>query len=415
MRRFAVLAFCSFFAVSALGQSAPAAAPAPSSSGVVEQAVAPINDATYTTAVAHLIQSARHSLRFMLYQTRYYGEYPDTATNAWVDDLIAAQARGVDVQVIVDTGDWNPSMKNDYNLDYVDRLTTAGIRIWEDSASVVSHQKVILVDDAITLVASNNWSYYSLAKNYEVAVVVQSRPLNAWFANYFEERKAEGRPRANVNVAVKPTGKPGVTKQGLPAFDWMPFDRVEPIPNRLFYPAVHEALINARQSATVLQRSLTMYNAAPRGDVRAQLPLGPASETNALVDDLVAAHKRGVKVTVILDNNEGMDDPDNDVTASYLMARGVSVYRDSLTTQTHAKLVVVDDNIAVVGSTNWTRPALEDGNEASVMLHGHAINTVYRDYVTSILRSSAPYQVISQSIWDTTTTTSKGKTPKAAD
>lgn len=415
MRRFSVLAFCCFIAISAIGQSAPVAAPAQSPSGVVEQSVAPINDALYTTAVAHLIRSAQHSLRFMLYQARYYGEYPDTATNAWVDDIIAAKARGVDVQVIVDTGDWNPSMKNDYNLDYVDRLTTAGVRIWEDAASVVSHQKVILVDDAITLVASNNWSYYSLAKNNEVAVVVQSRPLNAWFARYFEERKTEGRPRANANAAVKPAGKPGVTRQGLPGFDWMPFDKVDPIPNRLFYPAVHEAIINARQSVSVLQRSLTMYNAAPRGDVRAELPLGPASETNALVDDLVAAHKRGVKVTVILDNNEGMDDPDNDVTAGYLMARGVPVFHDSLTTQTHAKLVVVDDNIAVVGSTNWTRPALEDGNEASVLLRGHAINKVYRDYVTSILRSSAPYQVISQSIWDTTTTTSRKKTPKAAD
>lgn len=415
MRHFAVLAFCSFFAVSALGQSAPAAAPAQSPQGVVEQSVAPVNDAEYTTAVARLIQSAQHNLRLMLYQTRYYGEYPDTATNAWVDDLIAARARGVDVQVIVDTGNWNPSMKNDYNLDYVDRLTTAGIRIWEDSESVVSHQKVILVDDAITLVASNNWSYYSLAKNYEVAVVVQSRPLNAWFVRYFEERKAEGRPRANVSATVKPAGRPGVTKGELVGFNWMPFDRVDPIPNRLFYPAVHEAIINARQSVTVLQRSLTMYNAAPRGDVRARLPLGPASETNALVDDLVAAQKRGVKVNVILDNNEGMDDPDNDVTAGYLMARGVSVFRDSLSTQTHAKLVVVDDNIAVVGSTNWTRPALEDGNEASVMLHGRAINKVYRDYVTSILRSSAPYQVISQSIWDTTPTTSRKKTPKAED
>ncbi len=404
-----------FFMVPAFSQNVAAVTSQPLTGGVVEQSVAPINDAAYTTAVTHLIKSARHSLRFMLYQTRYYGEYPDTATNAWVDDLIAARARGVDVQMIVDTGDWNPSMKNDYNLDYVDRLTTAGVRIWEDSASVVSHQKVILVDDAICLISSNNWSYYSLAKNNEVAVVVQSRPLNAWFDRYFEERKAEGRPRANVKTEAKLSGKAGVTKKDLIGFDWMPFDRVDPIPNRLFYPAVHEAFIHARESVTVLQRSLTMYNAAPRGDVRAELPLGPASETNALVEDLVAAHKRGGKVTVILDNNEGMDDPDNDVTASYLMARGVSVFRDSLTTQTHAKLVVVDDDIAVVGSTNWTRPALEDGNEASVMLHGRAINKVYRDYVTSILRSSAPYQVISQSIWDSTTTTSRKKTPKAAD
>lgn len=375
------------------------------------EAVAPVNDAAYTSAVQELLLGARKSLRLMLYQTRYYGEYPDTVTNRWVSDLIDARQRGVDVQVIVDTGNWNPSMKNDYNLDYVDRLTTAGVRIWEDAPDVVSHQKVILADDDLVLVASNNWTFYSLARNNEVAVVVQSRELNQWFGKYFEERKAEGKPRANASAAPDPSTSAGLTRADLGMLEWHPAVTVEPIPNRLFYPAVHEAIINARASVTVLQRSLTMYDRPPQRDERASLPLAPASETNVLAADLVAAHKRGVAVKVILDRSENMDDPGNDQTAAYLQRHGVPVFRDDLQTQTHAKLVVIDDDKVVVGSTNWTRPALEDGNEASVLVTSREVNKVYQEYVASILRSAAPYQAISRSIWDTTTSTA----PQAQD
>jgi phosphatidylserine/phosphatidylglycerophosphate/cardiolipin synthase-like enzyme len=100
----------------------------------------PVNNREYAQAVRKLIQGAKHSLRIMLYQARFYPEYPDTITNFFIDDLIAAKQRGVDVKILVDTGVWNPNSKNEHILDFVDRLTTAGVEFCQDAEQDVSHQ-----------------------------------------------------------------------------------------------------------------------------------------------------------------------------------------------------------------------------------------------------------------------------------
>ena len=139
------------------------------------------------------------------------------------------------------------------------------------------------------------------------------------------------------------------------------------------------------------------------------LPGQPASEVNVLVEDLISAHKRGLKVRVILDQTEGFTDSANDAAAQYLRENGVEVLREDLATQTHAKLVVIDDDKVVVGSTNWTQPALEDGNEASVLITSREVNKVYQDYVHALLQNAAPYQTVKRDIWAPTTAPNQRK------
>jgi phosphatidylserine/phosphatidylglycerophosphate/cardiolipin synthase-like enzyme len=259
------------------------------------------------------------------------------------------------------------------------------------------------------VVASLNWTFYSIARNNEVGAVVFSRPLNEWFGKYFEERKAQGNARANADKVPEPRKAAPLKPADFPELKELPVADVKPIPNRLFYPAVHDAIIHSKKSVTVLQRSINLYTSPPQGDERSRLPGGPASETNVLAEDLVAAKTRGVDVKVILDQEEGREDPENNEAAAFFRSHGVTVLRDALTTQTHAKLVVIDDDKVILGSTNWTRPALENGNEASILVTSREVNKVYQDYVASILRSAAPYQAISRSVWDTPATPAKAR------
>ncbi|AXA37224.1 MAG: phospholipase D-like domain-containing protein [Candidatus Sumerlaea chitinivorans] len=373
--------------------------------------VTPVNNREYISVVRELVRNAQQNLYLMLYQARYYEEYPDTETNHLLRELIEAKLRGVDVKIVIDTGDWNPSNKNEYNLDFVDRMTTAGIEVWEDSTTEVSHEKVMLVDDNITVVSSHNWTYYSIAKNNEVAVVVDSKPLNHFFREYFRQRCQDGRPRHNVGEhslesLAKPSPELAPSKVRLRTY---PVVDVEPIPNRLFFPAVHTAFLNAKQSITVVQRSLNMPDRPRLKPGESALPGQPASEVNVLVEDLISAHKRGLKVRVVLDQTEGFTDSANDAAAQYLRENGVEVLREDLATQTHAKLVVIDDDKVVVGSTNWTQPALEDGNEASVLITSREVNKVYQDYVHALLQNAAPYQTVKRDIWAPTTAPNQRK------
>jgi phosphatidylserine/phosphatidylglycerophosphate/cardiolipin synthase-like enzyme len=367
------------------------------------RAVTPINNREYIAAVRKLVQNAHSRLLVMLYQVRYYEEYPDTQTNYLLRDLIEAKQRGVDVKIIVDTGSWDPSNKNAYNLDYVDRLTTAGIEVWEDSPEDVSHEKVVVVDDDLTVVSSHNWLYYSIAKNNEVAVLIDSKPVNEFFRYYFFLRCKEGKPRHNATALPEFAPTNAGRNLKFEALGLRPYavEDVEPITNRTFFPAMHEALLSATRSIIVVQRSITMADRPRSVAGQPVLPGQPPSEVNVLLDDLIAAQKRGVDVTVVIDQTVGMEDSTNNESAAYLKAHGVRVLREDLETQTHAKFVVIDDDLVSVGSTNWTPPALESGNEASVLIRSRDVNKVYRDYVHALLENGAPYQKVAKDIWTT--------------
>ncbi len=351
-----------------------------------------------------MIQNARRSVHLQLYQVRYYEEQAGTPSNLLLEDLAAAARRGVDVNLLIDTGGWNPSGKNEGNLDYADRLAQAGVKVWEDSPEEVSHQKVMTVDDDITVIGSPNWTFYSFAHNNEVAAVVRSRPLNEWFKRYFCLRAAGGRPRANAETVpaagcgpldgppttAAASAKTKLRKRELPAAD------VEPLANRSFYPRLHDALLQADESIDVVQRTMALSTGIPSPGA---LPGQPAGAVDVLAEDLISAARRGLKVRVVLDRTKSMDEPANAEAAAYLKQGGVEVFQDDPEIQTHAKLVVIDGETVVLGTTNWTAPAVERGNEASVLITSREAAVVYKRYVRDLLKKGSRYEAQPDSIW----------------
>ena len=224
------------------------------------------NNREYTPTVRTLFQNAKSSISILLYQARFYPEHPDSATNAFMNDIIAARKRGVEVRIVADTGDWNPQggSKNKYLLEFVDMLTTSGCMIWEDSPKTVSHEKVILVDDNLTLVSSHNWSYYSTDLNNEVSILVNDRQFNGKMLQYFKERVAEGAPRANVtSQSLDFTPKSGLSFSDLKIKGY-PLDE-EPVclSNRLFYEGILDLILGAKSDVTIVQRSINLYDTRP--------------------------------------------------------------------------------------------------------------------------------------------------------
>jgi phosphatidylserine/phosphatidylglycerophosphate/cardiolipin synthase-like enzyme len=49
---------------------------------------------------------------------------------------------------------------------------------------------------------------------------------------------------------------------------------------------------------------------------------------------------------------------------------------------------MVDDQLTVVGSTNWSYYALDQNNETSVLIRSPEINRQYRDYFQEVLSGS---------------------------
>ena len=95
-----------------------------------------------------------------------------------------------------------------------------------------------------------------------------------------------------------------------------------------------------------------------------------------------AAAHRGVKVRVIL-NVESMGHAItriNTKTRGFLERAGCEVKWGKLGIATHAKMVIIDDQILVLGSHNFSKAAFSRNPEASIIIDGREEIAAYRQY-----------------------------------
>ena len=99
---------------------------------------------------------------------------------------------------------------------------------------------------------------------------------------------------------------------------------------------------------------------------------GPQHPTLALLTRLVAARERGVDVRVVVDRDRAIDPYRSTVinspAATFLNSRGVSVRWDLTERLLHSKFVVIDDDVAVIGSHNWSAGSYFEYDDLSLVL-----------------------------------------------
>jgi len=97
-----------------------------------------------------------------------------------------------------------------------------------------------------------------------------------------------------------------------------------------------------------------------------------------LLDAVIGAHKRGVKVQVMLNPERRSGEEDNEATRKKLQHAGIEV-KDSnpAIDLTHEKSMVVDDEVAFVKSLNWaTKNLTETRDYAVVTNHRHEVDEI---------------------------------------
>lgn len=133
--------------------------------------------------------------------------------------------------------------------------------------------------------------------------------------------------------------------------------RVTPLIDKEYLPAVLQAISRAEKSVYV-----AMFMAAP------DPPRGPVIR---LLNELIAAARRGVKVKVALNHPGKKDDAvlrHNRAAISYLKEGGVDAYFNDPGKSLHDKFVLIDDGILFIGNHNWTKEALTLHLELSLMV-----------------------------------------------
>jgi phosphatidylserine/phosphatidylglycerophosphate/cardiolipin synthase-like enzyme len=150
--------------------------------------------------------------------------------------------------------------------------------------------------------------------------------------------------------------------------------------DRNYYPVLSSAIQEAKSEIRVIMFEAKYYKNYKD------------SQANDILGGLINASNRGVDVKVILEGGDsflgGDFSKDSNATCDYLSKNGIEVRFDPENITTHAKLVVIDRNIVIIGSTNWNYYALEKNHEASVLLHSPEAGRDFYSYFERLWKSS---------------------------
>ena len=89
---------------------------------------------------------------------------------------------------------------------------------------------------------------------------------------------------------------------------------------------------------------------------------------------LVDAHKRGIKVEVILDKSQKRE---RYTEATFLTNAGIPTYIDSIHAIAHNKIMVIDKEFVITGSFNFTKAAEEKNAENLLILQSKELASQY--------------------------------------
>jgi cardiolipin synthase len=150
---------------------------------------------------------------------------------------------------------------------------------------------------------------------------------------------------------------------------------VEDVSGGKYYPAVKKVLDNSAKSIFMVMYIVNL-------DAR-----NTKSLVYKLCRSLVSAQERGVKVRVILDQNidfkRGRGNGKwqiagkNENAFRFFKGNNINVFYDDVTIYAHNKAIVVDNEILILGSTNWSDSALRRNNETSVLIRSKELAESY--------------------------------------
>ncbi|BBZ76887.1 hypothetical protein MANY_22240 [Mycolicibacterium anyangense] len=244
-----------------------------------------------------------------------------------LDAVIERRKAGVDVRVMLNPQRSGGDRANDETYD---RLKDADVDVqWSNPKFYVTHEKSIVVDKTAAMVATYNLmtKYFTMTRDYGI---VTHDPLHvAQIVDVFDA-------------------------------DWQHLDFTPPRYEGLLWSNSNSRYHMARFIDTAQERLYIQH---------------PKYVDAVIIDHIAAAADRGVKVKVLCGGKHGISDWDIlDTFASLRTLRrfGVKV-RKQKNLRVHAKLLIVDDQRALVGSMNIDRSAFDLRRELGVIIDDPAV------------------------------------------
>ena len=265
-------------------------------------------DGDYLAAVQELIGGAQDTVVAAQFEL-----FSGAPTDAIVDALVAAAARGVAVRVLFDD-------EIEANADAVARLEAGGVTARLDNLpETTMHAKMLAADSAVAILGSTNWSTSSIERNHECNLLISQGPPPAYAQAWFD--------------AVWQN----VTYRGAPDVDQSRSAHVRTLVNGELLDSLLERTERAGRRV-----DFTLYGTYLQ-------PWSDDAPAMQLYQALADAAARGVTVRGVaewsdwqFDNNER-----NAEAVAWLEARGVDMRWERADRITHAKAFLMDSDLQI--------------------------------------------------------------------
>ncbi|GAA0076957.1 hypothetical protein UT300005_13350 [Clostridium sp. CTA-5] len=262
-----------------------------------------------------------------------HASYYDINDYRIVDKLIEAHNKGVEVLILSDSSHMYASKT--WETEYK-KMQQAGIEVLgvcREGFAASNHTKIAIYDGDVVSTGSYNWEYGAAEQNCENVSFFTSKELASVYEQIFQSVAGLGEITYKNNAASKIN---------------VYYSQYHNIPK-----AIYNEIENAKDEVVISMFTLRHLNFNDNGVEKDML------------DALIRAQKRGVKVRLVLESNiadegeyYGKTTP-NDLTDEWLSENGIDVvkvhtnYHGNKYSTMHHKFAVIDRKTVLTGSANW--------------------------------------------------------------
>lgn len=261
--------------------------------------------------------------------------------------LLRAKKRGVRVRIVTDS---NPHKPDTYRDTYILRKEFAAI---SDNSPYIMHNKFFIFDARKTAVLTLNISPTgSGGYNANTALIINSKALASAYLSEFEQMYAGKFHKNKEKIETKDIA---LDKNTVLSVYFSPVsDILSPVLN---------AIKNAQSEILVSAFYLT------HGDI---------------IDELINAQKRGVRVLVIIDALSSSNFKNQ---VNTLRQNGVKVKVENWGGKNHQKNILIDSKTFVTGSANFSKSAVLNNDENLLIVQNPYLSKAYRKYFFELYNS----------------------------
>lgn len=209
----------------------------------------------------------------------------------------------------------------DVTIFYDKKASGKGISGYPIQAGGLMHRKILIIDHALTLIGTANFTPHSLKMHDNMILGIWDKSFATFFEKSIQEKEAFDVGKTTITAFLLPEGGEKALSYLLAKID------------------------GAKKTIAVTMFTLTHP---------------------CIVERLVAAQKRGVEISLYVDRYTAEGASQKSINS--LLEAGALVFVSSGNQLLHHKGALIDEEIFIIGSANWTKSAFENNQDCLLVL-----------------------------------------------